>query len=98
MIVHDAAAAFVALIDAALLWAEAIAAAVVFVAAVVAFAVEPLIAPDARREPQRPRGAPQTTSRGSRTAGTPPRPSGARVRPRVPSWAHTEPYTYEEAA
>jgi hypothetical protein len=48
VIVHDAAATFVDLIHAALWWAGAIAAAVVFVAAVVAFAAGPLIAPRVR--------------------------------------------------
>ncbi|MFB6955496.1 hypothetical protein ACFCYB_00310 [Streptomyces sp. NPDC056309] len=39
----------------------------------------------------------RSLSRTSHTARAPERPSAARTRP-VPSWAHTEPYQYDEAA
>ncbi len=42
-------------------------------------------------------GAPHGPSCDSRVAGTSERPSGARVRPR-PSWSHSQPLDYEEAA
>jgi hypothetical protein len=72
VIIHDAAAAFTRLIDAAFLWVETLA----FVLCVAVLCAAPLIAP--------------TTPRSIRR-----RPATAR---RVPSWAHTEPYDYDEAA
>ncbi|MFE9448335.1 hypothetical protein [Streptomyces sp. NPDC006739] len=81
MIVHDAAAAFITIITAATTWIEGLAAALVFVLAVIAFAAAPLIAP--------------TTRAARRPADQPAVP--ARQRP-VPSWAHTQPYDYDEAA
>lgn len=47
MIVHDAATAFVDLIDTAVLWARIIGAALALVLCIVAFAAGPLIAPAA---------------------------------------------------
>lgn len=84
MIVHDAARAFTAVIDAAFLWVETLAAALTFTVIVVGLAALPLVAPTARtvrRAPVRPAA-----------------PTPVPTRRRVPSWAHTEPYDYEEAA
>jgi hypothetical protein len=97
VIIHDAAAAFVTLIDAALLWARVIAVAGAFVALVAAWSVM-LVAPGIRRRAQAARGASRRAPRDSRAAMTPERPADGRTRPRVPSWAHTEPYDYDEAA
>lgn len=97
MIVHDAATAFVALIDAAIALVEALAAAGAFVVLVAAWTLAACVAPRARarREAQTGRGAPHSPSRDSRDAGTPPGPSDGRTAVRVPSWAHTQPLTYE---
>lgn len=78
MILHDAATAFITVIDTAFAWVEALAAAAVFVVCVVGLAAAPLFAP--------------TTRRGLR------RPAPPAARRPVPSWAHTEPYDYDEAA
>lgn len=45
-----------------------------------------------------PAGAPHRGSRGSGDTETPLKPSRARTGRRVPAWAHTEPYNYQEAA
>lgn len=52
----------------------------------------------ALRGPRRGLQAPRSPSRDSSAAGTPERPPQSRSRRPVPSWAHTQPYTYEEAA
>jgi hypothetical protein len=84
----------------AIAWAAAIGAAAAFVLALVAFCVGPLIAPatraprntlSGRLRAENPKNAPRAT----RSA---PSASRARTATRVPSWAHTEPYTYEDAA
>lgn len=102
MIVHDAATAAVTLIDTALLWVQALAAGAAFVLCVVLLALGPLVAPGVkalhpRRGAWRPLSPPHRASRDSRVTGTSPSPAQRRTRP-VPSWAHTEPYTYEETA
>ncbi|MEV6833528.1 hypothetical protein AB0N17_03185 [Streptomyces sp. NPDC051133] len=81
MILHDAATAWLDLINAAVLWVETFAAAAAFTLCVVGFCLGPLIAPAAR-----------TVCRAVVLPAAP-----ARRRP-VPSWAHTEPYDYDEAA
>lgn len=81
MILHDAAAAFITVIDAATAWVEGLAAALAFVLCVVAFAAGPLIAPAIRR-----------------TRRHTPTPVPAPARRPVPSWAHTQPHNYDEAA
>lgn len=57
MIVQEAASTFVALIDAAVMWARIIAAAFALVLCVVAFAVGPLLAPAAETVRRRARPA-----------------------------------------
>jgi hypothetical protein len=98
VIVHDAAAAFLAVADAAVLWVEAFAAALAFVLCVAAYSIGLLIAPPARQGAKAATGAPRSPVCGSRATGGAPRPSGGRTGRRVPSWAHTEPHTYDEAA
>jgi hypothetical protein len=98
VIVHDAAAAFLAVVDAAVLWVQAIAAAVAFVLCVAAYSIGLLIAPHARQGAQTAAGAPHSPVCDSRATGRSPKPSGGRTGRRVPSWAHTEPHTYDEAA
>jgi hypothetical protein len=98
VIVHDAAAAFLAVADAAVLWVEAFAAALAFVLCVAAYSIGLLIAPHARQGVQVAAGETHSPSCATRAAGRPPKPSGGRTGRRVPSWAHTEPYTYDEAA
>lgn len=44
----------------------------------------------ASRRPQKPAGAPESPSRGSRDAGTPQKPAGGRTELHVPSWARTD--------
>ena len=48
MIFHEAATTFVALIDAAVMWARIIAAALAFVLCIAAFSLGPLVAPRAK--------------------------------------------------
>ncbi len=97
MIVHDAAATFVDLIDAALWWFATSLGTVAFVAAVVAvtFALQP---PKVRRGAQASRGAPQPASPGSGFTETPPVPAQSRTARRVPAWAHTDHHHYKETA
>jgi hypothetical protein len=83
VLIHDAATLFVTIIDRAVLTVQLLAGAAAFVLCVVAFAAGPLIAPTARAL--------------RRAAVRPTATAHVRRRP-VPSWAHTEPYDYEEAA
>lgn len=93
MIVHDAATAAVTLIDTAILWAQALAAGAAFVFLVVAWSVALCGAPrvKAARNHLNARVTPERTPRA-------PEPTRAAKRRHTPAWAHTEPYTYEEAA
>lgn len=96
MLIHEAAVAFVAVIDAALLWVQALAGASAFVFCVVAFVAfgsGPFAgsAVEAARSRLRAR---LTASRVSQA----PEPHPSPKRRSVPSWAHTEPYDYDEAA
>lgn len=54
MIIHDAAATFITLIDAAFAWVETLTAALAFTVAVVGLAAAPLFAPTTRRTIRRP--------------------------------------------
>jgi hypothetical protein len=98
VILHDAATAFITLIDTALMWARLAGAALAFVLCVIAFAIGPLIAPHARRGARRGSRAPHSLSIDSNTTEDAPKPPQRRTARPAPSWAHTEPYTYEEAA
>lgn len=97
MIVHDAATTFVALIDAALMWARIIGAAAGFVLAVAAWSLGPLVAPSVKAAARRAAGP--SWARGDLRARiyarTRIRRSTGRTRP---PWAHTQPLDYEEAA
>ncbi len=103
MIVHDAAATFVDLIDAARWWARAAGAAFAFTVCVVAFAAGPLIAPRVETAQKRlsarlPASNPPKVAPEPRESTNAPRARTELPARRVPAWAHTEPYDYEETA
>jgi hypothetical protein len=90
VILHDAATAFITVIDTALLWVQVLAGAAAMVLCALPLCVAPGVkaarrALDARRSAEH---APQA----------PAEPTSAVKRRPVPSWAHTEPYDYNEAA
>lgn len=96
MIFHDAAALYVAVYG-ALVTAVQACAALGFVVAVcvVTLALQP---PRRRDGTQRGAGAPEGASCGSGVARGAERPSDGRTEPRVPTWAHSQPRHYDEAA
>jgi hypothetical protein len=89
VIVHDAATAFLTVINAALAWVQVLAGA----AAIVLCAIPLCVAPGAKAARSL-LNARMSAEHASRAPEVHPRP---KRRP-VPSWAHTEPYDYEEAA
>lgn len=99
MIVHDAATAFVAIINAAILWAQLVGAAAAFVLCVVAFAVGPLVVPRVKTAARRLPGT--SWARGRLRARMFARRHARRSQKRTrPRWAHSQPvdHDYEECA
>lgn len=99
MIVHDAATAFVAIINAAILWAQIVGGAIAFVLCVVAFAIGPLVVPRVKTAARRLPGPSWARGRlrARMFARTRAKRTGRRTRPR---WAHSQPvdHDYEECA
>lgn len=97
MIVQEAATTFVALIDAAVMWARIIAAAIAFVLAVIAYAVGPLVAPRAKAAARR--VARPSWRRGRLQARHYVHARLKRPQRRTAPWVHAQPVDhYEEAA
>ncbi len=91
--IADAIATAELLFLAAILWAGAAGAALAFVVLVVAVSLGPLVAPAARAARKRVTGPLAAERAPQATESHPPR-----KRAPVPSWAHTEPYDYQDAA
>lgn len=89
MILHDAATLFVTVIDRAVLTVQLLA----FVACVAVLAAAPLVAPGVKASRRR-----LYARLAAEHAPQAPRPQPGPKRRPVPSWAHTEPYDYDEAA
>lgn len=97
MILHEAATTFVALIDAAVMWARLIAAALAFVLCVIAYAFGPLVAPSVMQAARR--VARPSWRRGRLQACCYTRARIRRPQRRTAPWVHTQPVDhYEEAA
>lgn len=95
--IHEAATTFVALIDAAVMWARITAAALAFVLAVIAYAFGPLVAPPVKRAARR--VAQPSWARGRIGARRYVHVRLRRSTRRTAPWVHTQPVDhYEEAA